>query len=111
MGEFETVETDPAVTHVSFRDRKTAERAFHSLNGKELGGVDGTLELSWVNTPLPPVTTSAPSAPVSNPLPAGESGGADDDDMEDGEIQGSEDGERQDDRHDERGEDMDYDAW
>lgn len=55
MGEFESVDTAPAVTHVSFQDRKTAEKFYYSLHNKELPGVPGTLELQWVNTPLPPV--------------------------------------------------------
>ncbi|KAK2612713.1 hypothetical protein QQS21_001330 [Conoideocrella luteorostrata] len=54
-GEFESVDTTPSITHVSFRDRKTAERFYFSLHGKELPGINGKLELSWVNTPLPPV--------------------------------------------------------
>lgn len=105
MGEFESVDTETAVTHVSFRDRKTAERAYYSLHGKELGGVDGTLELSWVS--------SQPSVPKNAPVAAaaGESGGDINNEMEDGEVEGSEEGEMQDDRQDERGMDMDYDAW
>ncbi|UKZ73616.1 hypothetical protein TrVFT333_001264 [Trichoderma virens FT-333] len=58
LGEFESVETAASVTYVSFQDRKTAERFYYSLNGKELPGVSGTLELSWINTPLPPVGSS-----------------------------------------------------
>jgi hypothetical protein len=112
MGEFDSVDTDSAVTHISFRDRKTAERAFHSLNGKELGGVEGMLELSWVSTPLPPVTASASAPSETNNGGGGGGGGSGaDEEMEDGEIEGSEEGEMQDDRHDERGEDRDYDAW
>ncbi|QPH16247.1 hypothetical protein C2857_000843 [Epichloe festucae Fl1] len=59
MGEFESVATSPAVTHVSFRDRKTAEKVYFSLHGKELPGVQGKLDLSWVNSPLPHVNTKA----------------------------------------------------
>ncbi|KHN97989.1 CCCH zinc finger and RRM domain-containing protein [Metarhizium album ARSEF 1941] len=55
MGEFESVDTSPSVTHVSFRDRKTAEKLYHLLHGNELPGVQGKLELTWVNSPLPPV--------------------------------------------------------
>ena len=55
LGEFESVETSPEVTHVSFQDRKTAERFYYSLQGKELPGVEGKLELAWVNTPAAPV--------------------------------------------------------
>ncbi|KAJ4270398.1 hypothetical protein NW762_002079 [Fusarium torreyae] len=58
LGEFESVDTGPETTHVSFQDRKTAEKFYYSLHGKELPGVDGRLELTWVNTPLPPVKTA-----------------------------------------------------
>ncbi|KAL6881415.1 hypothetical protein J3F83DRAFT_55208 [Trichoderma novae-zelandiae] len=58
LGEFESVETTPSVTYVSFQDRKTAEKFYYSLHGKELPGVSGTLDLSWVSTPLPPVGSS-----------------------------------------------------
>ncbi|GAB0134203.1 hypothetical protein EsDP_00002584 [Epichloe bromicola] len=57
MGEFESVATSPVVTHVSFRDRKTAEKVYFSLHGKELPGVQGKLDLAWVNSPLPHVNT------------------------------------------------------
>ncbi|KAF7545802.1 hypothetical protein G7046_g9473 [Stylonectria norvegica] len=61
LGEFESVDTSPAVTHVSFQDRKTAERFYYSLNGKELPGVDGRLDLAWVNAPLPRVGEKPPA--------------------------------------------------
>lgn len=61
MGEFESVDTGPSVTHVSFQDRKTAERFYYSVQGKELPGIEGRLELSWVTTPLPPVGTTKPA--------------------------------------------------
>jgi RNA-binding protein 26 len=62
MGEFESVETAPEVTSVSFRDRKTAEKFYYSLHGKELPGVTGRLDLSWVNggPALPPAATAKP---------------------------------------------------
>lgn len=55
QGEFSSVETGASVTHVSFPDRKTAEKIYYSLHGKELPGIEGKLELSWVSAPLPPV--------------------------------------------------------
>ncbi|KAL7933681.1 hypothetical protein V8C35DRAFT_303581 [Trichoderma chlorosporum] len=66
LGEFESVETNPSVTHVSFQDRKTAERFYYSLHGKELPGIIGTLELSWINTPLPPVGSSKKNEDVED---------------------------------------------
>ena len=64
MGEFEAVETSSDVTSVSFRDRKTAEKFFYTLHGKELPGVEGRLQLAWVNggPPAPPPAASAPAA-------------------------------------------------
>ncbi|CAJ0549038.1 Ff.00g026510.m01.CDS01 [Fusarium sp. VM40] len=59
LGEFESVDTAHETTHVSFQDRKTAERFYYSLHGKELPGVEGRLDLAWVNTPLPPVKTNS----------------------------------------------------
>ncbi|KAG5915683.1 hypothetical protein E4U42_007934 [Claviceps africana] len=49
MGEFESVDTSPTVTHVAFRDRKTAEKFHAALHGREFPGVQGTLELSWIS--------------------------------------------------------------
>ncbi|OAA62341.1 CCCH zinc finger and RRM domain protein [Cordyceps fumosorosea ARSEF 2679] len=66
-GEFESVETGAEKTTVSFPDRKTAEKFYFSLQGKELPGVSGTLEVSWVNTPLPPVPASGPSSSSTGP--------------------------------------------
>ncbi|UNI21965.1 hypothetical protein JDV02_007904 [Purpureocillium takamizusanense] len=65
QGEFSSVETSPSVTHVSFPDRKTAEKIYFSLHGKELPGVEGKLDLAWVNTPLPPVPVQKPQEDVS----------------------------------------------
>ncbi|KOS17991.1 putative RNA-binding protein [Escovopsis weberi] len=62
LGEFESVETSPSVTHVSFQDRKTAEKFFHSLNGKELPGVPGRLELSWAEGGGAPSSSSSSAA-------------------------------------------------
>ncbi|KAG6004421.1 hypothetical protein E4U21_001089 [Claviceps maximensis] len=53
MGEFESVHTSPTVTHVSFRDRKTAEKFYLTLHGKEFPGLDGKLDLSWVHAASP----------------------------------------------------------
>ncbi|KAI9167136.1 RNA-binding protein [Paramyrothecium foliicola] len=50
LGEFESVEPSPTVTHVAFRDRKTAERFYHALHDKELAGIDGKLQLDWVKS-------------------------------------------------------------
>lgn len=68
-GEFESVESGANKTTISFPDRKTAEKFYFSLQGKELPGVSGNLELSWVNTPLPPVPTGGATTTSSAPSP------------------------------------------
>lgn len=50
LGEFESVEPSATVTHVSFQDRKTAEKFYHMLHGNQLPGVEGRLELAWLPT-------------------------------------------------------------
>lgn len=59
LGEFESVDRSGPTTYVSFRDRKTAEKLYHSLHGKELAGVDGKLDLQWVTGAPPPASTAA----------------------------------------------------
>lgn len=54
---------------VSFPDRKTAEKFYYSLQSKELPGIDGKLELSWVNTPLPSVAPNGASSLLPGPSP------------------------------------------
>ncbi|KAM3449037.1 hypothetical protein MY3296_007235 [Beauveria thailandica] len=66
-GDFESVVSGAEKTMVSFPDRKTAEKFYFSLQGKELPGVSGKLELSWVNTPLPPVGTGGASSAPDGP--------------------------------------------
>ncbi|PFH59897.1 hypothetical protein XA68_11723 [Ophiocordyceps unilateralis] len=78
LGEFESVETTPSVTHVSFQDRRTAEKFYYSLHGKELPGVDGKLDLSWVTGPGTAMKSTDGSTPgLSDDTPAG----GDDDDV------------------------------
>ncbi|KAM4056621.1 PWI domain-containing protein [Hirsutella rhossiliensis] len=67
LGEFESVETTPSVTHVSFQDRKTAEKFYYSLHGKELPGVEGRLDLAWVNAGA---AAAAAKKPVDGSTPA-----------------------------------------
>ncbi|KAH0600468.1 hypothetical protein MHUMG1_01464 [Metarhizium humberi] len=86
MGEFESVDTNPSVTHVSFRDRKTAERFYYSLHGNELPGVEGKLELSWVNSPLPPVNLKKSAHEESGTATPGDAMAGMDDAREEGEV-------------------------
>lgn len=55
VGEFEAIEPHaekPDTQIVTFKDRKTAEKFMYGT--KNIPNV-GTVELAWVNTPLPPV--------------------------------------------------------
>jgi RNA-binding protein 26 len=117
MGEFESVEPSSDVTYVSFQDRKTAEKLYYSLHGKELPGVDGKLELSWVNAPAGATSGAggAASADKKNEqLPSGAA--AEDEDNEEGAI-GSEAEEAPVERHSlenmdyEQAADDDDEAW
>ncbi|KAI9757241.1 MAG: hypothetical protein M4579_003541 [Chaenotheca gracillima] len=62
VGEFEHIEQDPDRRDsqlITFKDRFTAEKFFYGTT--EIPSV-GKVEVSWVNTPLPPVTLPAPNA-------------------------------------------------
>lgn len=75
------------MTHVSFQDRKTAEKFYYSLNEKELPGVEGKLELAWFQTK--PSQPSKPTQPAV--VDASGTDGAVDEDEDEGEIDESED--------------------
>lgn len=51
-------------TYVSFRDRKTAEKLYYTLHGKELPGVEGKLDLEWVNVSPASATTVSSTVPA-----------------------------------------------
>lgn len=48
VGEFAAIETTPAATHITFKDRKTAETFLIQLDNNTLPGVEGTLKVTWV---------------------------------------------------------------
>ncbi|KAG6312099.1 hypothetical protein E4U44_003674 [Claviceps purpurea] len=114
LGEFESVDTSPSVTHVSFRDRKTAEKFYFSLHGKEFPGLQGTLELSWVNNAASAggaASANAGSLKKKTTRTTTEEGGAAEgvaagDDA----MAGMEVGENADEREERRAVDMDYEA-
>ncbi|GJC96949.1 RNA recognition domain-containing protein [Colletotrichum higginsianum] len=62
VGEFTDIHTTPSETEVTFKDRKTAEKFFYGLLKKEIPGIDGQLELSWVSKPLPLASTTEKAA-------------------------------------------------
>lgn len=49
IGEFTDIQTRPASTEITFKDRKTAEKFFNSvlLANKELPGLDTPVEVNW----------------------------------------------------------------
>ncbi|KAG6091710.1 hypothetical protein E4U30_006380 [Claviceps sp. LM220 group G6] len=114
LGEFESVDTSASVTHVSFRDRKTAENFYFSLHGKEFPGLQGTLELSWVNNAASAggaASANAGSLKKKTTMTATDEGGA----AEGGAaghdaMAGVEGGENADEREERRAVDMDYEA-
>jgi len=53
------------VTEITFTDRRTAEKFYYGVGGKEIPGIDGRVELSWVldSAPTPSLSTGpAPDA-------------------------------------------------
>ncbi|KAI9769759.1 MAG: hypothetical protein M1840_003752 [Geoglossum simile] len=58
IGEFENIEHNPSRSDsqvITFKDRFTAEKFIYS--GSDIPGV-GKVDLSWINTPLPPVAAN-----------------------------------------------------
>ncbi|KAK3339258.1 hypothetical protein B0H65DRAFT_295042 [Neurospora tetraspora] len=67
IGEFTDIQTTPSATDITFTDRKTAEKFFNGilLNGKEIAGIDGQVELAW-NPSSGPGSSSMASTPGSS---------------------------------------------
>ncbi|KAK0102972.1 hypothetical protein ONS96_005589 [Cadophora gregata f. sp. sojae] len=63
IGEFTSLEATPTRAQIAFTDRKTAENFLASVSrdGGEIPSA-GKVEVAWVKTPLPPVTTPATKA-------------------------------------------------
>jgi RNA-binding protein 26 len=68
IGEFTDIQATPAMTSITFADRKTAEKFFYGLSNKEIPGIEGKVELAWVSTPLPPVKVSKTEAGGGEPI-------------------------------------------
>ncbi|ROT38643.1 hypothetical protein SODALDRAFT_167470 [Sodiomyces alkalinus F11] len=49
VGEFTHIESTPSSAQITFKDRKTAEKFFFGVSNKTIAGIEGELELSWVN--------------------------------------------------------------
>ena len=58
VGEFTDLEITPERTAITFKDRFTAEKLMYGLPGGEIPSV-GKVDLSWIQTPLPPVNVAA----------------------------------------------------
>lgn len=111
------METTPSTTHVTFKDRKTAEMFFVQVNNNTLPGVEGTLEAAWIPNATPRLRpdqvpqevagtrTQAGSAPA---IGGDGSHSADEAGSEDGEVVEDEDEGRGYRHEDER--DMDYEV-
>jgi hypothetical protein len=51
VGEFKEVHTAPAVTHVAFKDRKTAEKFMFGVSASNsIAGIEGKIEPTWSKT-------------------------------------------------------------
>ncbi|KAI5921267.1 hypothetical protein F4810DRAFT_372780 [Camillea tinctor] len=64
IGEFTDVHTDPAITHVTFKDRKTAEKFMFGISANNtIPGVEEKFEPSWANSaPLSETAAAAAAA-------------------------------------------------
>lgn len=97
------METTSETTHITFKERKTAEIFLHQLNNNSLPGVEGTLKVTWVPNSTPNLTnattTTTTTTTTGDAVKAGSEkqighisrGGdgaddADDDMLEDGEV-------------------------
>ncbi|TVY82892.1 putative RNA-binding protein [Lachnellula suecica] len=58
IGEYTNLDISPARTSITFKDRFTAEKFMSGLSNGEIPSV-GKVDLAWVKTPLPPVSTPA----------------------------------------------------
>lgn len=51
VGEFKEVQGAPAITHVTFKDRKTAEKFMFGVStGNSVHGIEGKVEPTWAKT-------------------------------------------------------------
>ncbi|QSZ33926.1 hypothetical protein DSL72_005505 [Monilinia vaccinii-corymbosi] len=55
IGEYAELANTPTGCHITFKDRHTAEKFMFGLQHGEIPSV-GKVDLSWIKTPLPPVT-------------------------------------------------------
>ncbi|KAJ9137329.1 RNA recognition motif-containing protein [Pleurostoma richardsiae] len=78
IGEFTDIQETPGVTQITFKDRKTAEKFYHSLTpAKEIPGVSGPVEFAWVNnTAGGPIPTASATAASDGGSTAGAGAGA-----------------------------------
>jgi RNA-binding protein 26 len=66
IGEYTDIEVIPAGrTTITFKDRHTAEKFMYGIPNGEIPSI-GKVELSWIQTPLPPVTLPAKTSLAKN---------------------------------------------
>ncbi|KAK7997378.1 hypothetical protein PG989_005418 [Apiospora arundinis] len=65
IGEFTAIHSDPTTTHVTFKDRKTAEQFYNGVTAnKNIPQVDGKVELTWA-TSAPKTAAAAADGDVN----------------------------------------------
>ncbi|KAI0815890.1 hypothetical protein GGR55DRAFT_630723 [Xylaria sp. FL0064] len=111
VGEFQEVHGAPAVTHVTFKDRKTAEKFMFGIStSNSIHGIEGKIEPTWAKTAPESAKTADGDVPIT--------GGADDEQNDErkvdtgaGDANGDlEEGEIGNTPHHDQG-DMDYEVW
>ncbi|KAI0431040.1 hypothetical protein F5Y09DRAFT_208968 [Xylaria sp. FL1042] len=111
VGEFQEVHGAPAVTHVTFKDRKTAEKFMFGIStGNSIHGIEGKIEPTWAKTAPGSAKTADGDVSITGALDdeqndekkvdtgTGDANG----DLEEGEIDNT--------SHHDQG-DMDYEVW
>ncbi|KAG9234951.1 hypothetical protein BJ875DRAFT_375332 [Amylocarpus encephaloides] len=62
IGEYASLDITPSSTSITFKERFVGEKFMYSLTDGEIPGA-GKVEMSWVQTPLPPVNLPPPGGP------------------------------------------------
>ncbi|RYO86453.1 hypothetical protein DL766_003094 [Monosporascus sp. MC13-8B] len=66
VGEFKEIHIDPAATHITFKDRKTAEQFMFGVtaaSNNQIPGIDEKLELAWASSAPTAESTAAGEGP------------------------------------------------
>ncbi|KAI5862006.1 hypothetical protein GGS23DRAFT_574126 [Durotheca rogersii] len=112
FGEFKDIHTDPAATHITFKERKTAEQFMFGVSANNtIPGLDDKLEIAWANSTPQIDSKAAPDSDAPMTDATEEDSGAKDraSAQESSATAGLEEGEVENDRGRDQG-DMDYEA-